>query len=73
MANQVNGTVKWFNNEKGFGFIQLDDNSQDVFVHYSKIQNNNSFGRVTLDEGQKVSLEIGKNEKGSYADNVNIL
>jgi CspA family cold shock protein len=72
MATQKNGTIKWFNSEKGFGFIQLDDNSQDIFVHYSQVQSK-SYGRVSLDEGQKVSLEIGKNEKGSFAQNVVVL
>jgi CspA family cold shock protein len=72
MATQVNGTVKWFNSEKGFGFIQLEDGSQDVFVHHSEIKDT-SFGRSNLDEGQKVSLEIGKNEKGAFAQNVNTI
>jgi cold shock protein len=72
MSTQCEGTVKWFNGEKGFGFIQLNDNSEDVFVHHSQVQKN-SYERVSLDEGQKVSLEIGKNEKGSFAQNVVIL
>lgn len=72
MATQTNGTVKWFNSEKGFGFIQLDNNTEDVFVHYSEIKKE-SYGRVFLDEGQKVSLEIGKNDKGSFAQNVVVL
>jgi len=72
MANQVNGTVKWFNSEKGFGFIQQDDNGKDVFVHYRQI-NSNGYDRVTLEEGQKVSFEVGKGEKGPQAENVTIL
>ena len=49
------GTVKWFNNQKGFGFIQPDQGSQDVFVHISAVER---AGMSTLNEGQKVSFEI---------------
>jgi cold shock protein len=49
------GTVKWFNSQKGFGFIQPDDNSKDVFVHISAVER---AGLSGLDEGQKVSYEI---------------
>jgi CspA family cold shock protein len=49
------GTVKWFNSQKGFGFIQPDDNSQDVFVHISAVER---AGWATLDEGQKLAFEI---------------
>ena len=72
MANQVNGTVKWFNSDKGFGFIEPEDGGKDVFVHYSQIKSD-GYERVTLDEGQKVSLEIGQGEKGPQAENVTIL
>lgn len=72
MANQMNGTVKWFNSEKGFGFIQPDDGSKDVFVHFRQI-NNTGYGRVDLTENQKVSFEIGQGEKGPQAQNVTIL
>jgi len=72
MANQVNGTVKWFNSEKGFGFIQQDNGGKDVFVHFRQI-NNTGYGRVSLEEGQKVSFEIGQGEKGPQAENVTIL
>lgn len=72
MANLVNGTVKWFNSEKGFGFIQQDDGGKDVFVHFRQI-NNTGYGRVSLDEGQKVSFEIGQGEKGPQAENVTII
>ncbi|MDN5741775.1 MULTISPECIES: cold-shock protein [Corynebacterium] len=62
------GTVKWFNAEKGFGFIAPEDGSADVFVHYSEIQGN---GFRTLEENQKVSFEIGEGAKGPQATNVN--
>lgn len=56
------GTVKWFNAEKGFGFISNDDGSGDVFVHFSAIQ---SGGFKTLDEGQKVNFETEQDPKDS--------
>ncbi|AHI18980.1 MAG: cold-shock protein [Corynebacterium casei] len=62
------GTVKWFNAEKGFGFIAPEDGSADVFVHYSEIKGN---GFRTLEENQKVSFEIGEGAKGPQATNVN--
>jgi CspA family cold shock protein len=72
MTNRYNGTVKWFNSEKGFGFIQLEDNSKDLFVHYSEIQRS-GYGRVSLEDAQKVTFEIGQNEKGEYAKSVETL
>lgn len=69
MENRHNGTVKWFNNEKGFGFIQLEDNSKDLFVHYSEI-NSTGYGRVSLEDGQKVTFLIGEGQKGEQAKNV---
>ena len=60
------GTVKWFNETKGYGFIQRDD-GQDVFVHYTSIQ---CSGFKTLTEGQKVSFDIVEGEKGPKATNV---
>jgi CspA family cold shock protein len=69
MADLTNGTVKWFNSEKGFGFIEPEDGGKDVFVHFRQI-NNTGYGRVSLDEGQKVSFELGQGEKGPQAENV---
>ena len=62
----VQGTVKWFNESKGYGFITADE-GKDVFVHYSAIQGD---GFKTLAEGQKVSFEIVNGEKGPQAANV---
>ena len=64
------GTVKWFNNEKGFGFISGDNGSGDVFVHFSVIQ---SAGYKSLEEGQEVEYDIVDGEKGPQAINVNRL
>jgi CspA family cold shock protein len=61
------GVVKWFNEAKGFGFIQPDDGSRDVFVHFSAIQTS---GFRKLDEGQKVSFEVVDGQKGPNAQNV---
>ena len=61
------GTVKWFNESKGFGFIAQDDGGADVFVHFSSIQGE---GFKTLAEGQKVSFEIKDGPKGPQAENV---
>ncbi len=61
------GTVKWFNDSKGFGFIQQDDGGEDVFVHFSGIVNE---GYKTLNEGQAVEYEIKSDEKGLRAENV---
>ena len=69
MANQVNGTVKWFNSDKGFGFIEPENGGKDVFVHFRQI-NSNGYDRVSLQEGQKVTFEIGEGEKGPQAENV---
>ena len=61
------GTVKWFNAEKGFGFIAQEDGGDDVFVHYSAIQTN---GYRPLDENQKVELDVTQGPKGLQAENV---
>ena len=63
-----NGTVKWFSNQKGYGFIQKDD-GDDIFVHFSAIQ---SEGFKTLAHGQEVIFEISEGPKGPQAANVNI-
>jgi len=61
------GTVKWFNNAKGYGFILGDENSEDLFVHYSAITMD---GYKTLKAGQKVSFDVTKGEKGLHAINI---
>jgi cold shock protein len=58
------GTVKWFNGEKGFGFIAPDDGSKDVFVHYSEVQGS---GFRTLEENQRVQFDIEQGPKGPQA------
>ena len=64
------GTVKWFNAEKGFGFIAQEDGGDDVFVHYSAIQ---CQGYKTLDENQKVEFDVTQGPKGPQAENVRAL
>ncbi len=61
------GTVKWFNDGKGFGFITSDDGSKDCFVHHSAIQ---AEGFRSLNEGDKVELDVVEGEKGPAAENV---
>lgn len=61
------GTVKWFNNQKGYGFITPDGGGKDVFVHFSALQ---CTGYKTLDEGQPVSFEVTEGPKGEQASNV---
>ncbi|HAE60738.1 MAG TPA: cold-shock protein [Eubacteriaceae bacterium] len=62
----MSGTVKWFNSDKGFGFITGDDGN-DVFAHYSQIQ---ADGFKTLEEGQKVTFDIVQGPKGPQAENI---
>jgi CspA family cold shock protein len=69
MANRVQGTVKWFNADKGYGFIS-QENGEDLFVHYSEIQ---SAGYRKLDEGAKVEFEITEGRKGKQASAVTIV
>jgi CspA family cold shock protein len=61
------GTVKWFNSEKGYGFITPDGGGNDLFVHHSEIK---TVGYAGLDENQKVNFEIGQGKKGPCANNV---
>ena len=62
------GTVKWLNADKGFGFITPDEGGADLFVHHTAIQGT---GFKTLDENQRVSFEVGQGQKGPQATNVN--
>ncbi len=66
----VTGTVKWFSDDKGFGFIKPDDGSDDVFVHHSAI---NMQGRRNLKEGQRVQFEVVEGPKGLQAADVTTL
>jgi len=72
MAELVNGSVKWFNSEKGFGFIEQESGGKDVFVHYRNI-NSTGYGRVSLEDGQKVTFEVAESDKGLQAENVTAL
>lgn len=66
MSEQVEGTVKWFSDEKGFGFIE-QEGGKDVFVHHTAIQGE---GFKTLREGQKVTMNVTQGQKGPQAENV---
>ncbi len=66
MSDTVSGVVKWFNDDKGFGFIEREGGA-DVFVHFRAI---NGSGRRTLHEGQKVTFEVVQGQKGPQAENV---
>ena len=63
----ANGTVKWFNDAKGFGFITPEDGGEDLFAHYSAI---NSSGFKSLQEGQRVTIDITTGPKGKQAANI---
>ena len=67
MSETITGTVKWFNADKGFGFITRDDGEKDVFVHHTAIQTE---GFRTLDEGQRVEFGVEQGPKGPSAINV---
>ena len=62
------GTVKWFNDQKGYGFISPEDGGKDLFVHYSEIQTDSR--RATLQDGDSVEFEIGQGQKGPCANKV---
>ncbi|GGY10365.1 cold-shock protein [Litchfieldella qijiaojingensis] len=64
------GTVKWFNDTKGFGFISPDDSGDDLFAHFSEIQ---SDGFKTLQDGQKVSFDVTQGKKGLQASNIKVI
>ncbi|MFQ6861730.1 MULTISPECIES: cold-shock protein [Beduini] len=64
------GKVKWFNKDKGFGFITIDGTNEDIFVHYSAI---NTRGFKTLEEGQNVSFEIVEGDRGQQASDVTVM
>ncbi|MFI7193330.1 cold-shock protein [Nocardia nova] len=64
------GSVKWFNGEKGFGFIAQDAGGPDVVVHYSEISGS---GYKSLDEGQRVEFEVGQGQKGPQAQSVRVI
>lgn len=70
MAQRVTGEVKWFNAEKGFGFIKLSDSDTEVFVHYSAIESN---GYKSLNEGDKVEFEVVSGQKGQQASGVRVI
>lgn len=69
MAAREKGTVKWFNNSKGFGFIQRDQ-GDDVFVHFKSI---NGSGYKTLEEGQRVEFTVSQGQKGLQAEDVTVV
>ncbi len=71
MSDPITGTVKWFNGDKGFGFITRDDGEKDVFVHYSAIESQGGFRN--LNEGQRVQFRVEQGAKGPSAVGVTVL
>jgi CspA family cold shock protein len=69
-TNMSTGTVKWFNGEKGFGFITQDDGGPDVFVHFSAISGD---GYRNLEDNQKVEYDVTQGQKGPQANNVRVI
>ena len=69
MTNQNTGTVRWFDNKKGYGFITPENGDKDLFVHMSEIQMD---GFKTLSEDQRVSYDVGSSDRGPVATNVTI-
>ena len=70
MAERMEGVVKWFSAEKGYGFIKQDNGDSDIFVHYSAI---NGTGYKSLDEGDRVSFEVVEGRKGMQAAEVEVI
>ncbi len=70
MSQTETGTVKWFNDAKGFGFISRENGGEDLFVHFRSIQ---SSGFKSLQEGQKVSFVVTQGQKGLQADQVQVI
>ncbi len=70
ILERLTGTVKWFNAQKGYGFIVPDNGGKELFVHYSAIQ---SDGYKTLKEGQKVEFEVEQSDRGEKAVNVTVV
>lgn len=71
MSNREKGTVKWFNDEKGFGFIMREQGGNDVFVHYTQIRA--EAGRRSLVDGQAVEFVVGQGQKGLQAQDVTVV
>lgn len=67
MSERNSGTVKWFNNSRGYGFISCENKSEDIFVHYRSIQGD---GYRSLDEGQLVEFSLAEGDKGLQAEEV---
>lgn len=71
MTDEVAGKVKWFNQEKGFGFIQMPDGALDVFVHANQLRKSGI--ERSLIEGEKVRFQVGEGPRGAFAMNISIL